>query len=235
MDIRELILRRSTPVVINSFNQHFYLQNIVAKFLEAGFLNLLIFDNGSTYPPLVNYLNNIKDDVRVMPVYYNANMGPHHFFISKIYASVFGPCPFLYTDPDLTWTALADDFVSRLLDLTHKHQIFKAGPALTLPHPHELKEASPKIKDAGQMLDVIEFESRYWQLEVEPGIYNSPIDTTLHLFNPAYYNDTSIITGLRVAGAGYEVKHSPWFKDDPCPTEETDFYKKLDAGWRNWI
>ncbi|MFT3813820.1 MAG: hypothetical protein QM740_10610 [Acidovorax sp.] len=235
MDIRELILRRSTPVVINSFNQHCYLQNIVAKFLDAGFLNLLVFDNGSTYPPLVDYLNRIRDDVRVMPVYYNANMGPRHFFLGKIYASVFGPCPFLYTDPDLTWGALADDFVSRLLDLTHQYRTFKVGAALTLPHPHELKASAPKIKEAGQELDVIAFESRYWQAEVEPGVYNAPIDTTLHLFNPAYYDGTTIITGLRVAGAGYEAKHTPWFKDDPCPAEETDFYKQLDPGWRNWV
>lgn len=235
MDIRELILRRSTPVVINSFNQYFYLNNIVTKFLDAGFLNILIFDNASTYPPLTDYLNRIKDDVRVLPVYYGVNRGPHHFFLERIYTSIFGQCPFLYTDPDVTWTTLADDFVSRLLDLTHKYQTFKVGPALTLPHPHELKKSLPKIREGEREMDVIEFESRYWQTEIEPGIYNSPIDTTLHLFSPAYYQNTSIITGLRVAGAGYEIKHSPWFKDDACPEEESIFYKQLDIGWNNWI
>lgn len=235
MDIREIILRRSTPVVINSFNQYFYLQNIVNKFLDAGFLNILIFDNKSIYQPLLDYLTSIKNDARIMPVYYDGNMGPRYFFLSKIYTSIFGTCPFIYTDPDLTWSALADDFVSRFIDLTHKYKTFKVGSALTLPLSYELKESLPKIKENGKVMDVIEFESRYWEIELEPGVYNSPIDTTLHLFNPVYYTNTSIITGLRVSGIGYEVKHSPWFKDDPCPLEEISYYKNLGTDWTNWV
>lgn len=235
ISIREQILRRTTPVVINSFNQFFYLRNIVSKFISEGFTNILIFDNTSTYPPLLDYFNHIKNDVRVLPIYYDKNNGPHHFFLKKIYSGIFSGNAFLYTDPDISWERLADDYVSRLLDLTHKYKTFKAGSALTIPTLENLKKNLPTVTKENNKLTVTEFESQYWIQELEPGVFNSPIDTTLHLFNPIYYKDTSIITGLRVAGSGYEVKHLPWFDDDPCPIEEIDFYKNTDKGWRNWI
>lgn len=235
MQLQEIILRRCTPVVINSFNQHYYLKNIVEKFLDSGFQNIFIFDNASSYPELLEYLEHIKIDNRILPIYYEKNNGPRYFFQNKIYASIFGEIPFIYTDPDLTWVKFADDYLSNLIQLSHKYKTFKVGSALTMPCANELKEGLPKIDVGGSKLNVIEFESQYWVHELEPNVYNSPIDTTLHLFNPKYYNNGTIISGLRVAGLGYEIKHTPWFKNDPCPSEEIKFYQELDSGWRNWV
>lgn len=235
MDIREQMLRRSTPVVINSFNQLYYLKNIVSKFLDEGFLNIVIFDNQSSYPPLLDYLREVVSDNRVFVIYYNENKGPRYFFTNGLYRFMFGGGAFLYTDPDLTWDKLSDDFVSRFYDLTVKYGVFKVGSALTIPGSDLVKHGLPKIKQDGKEFSVEEFEGRYWKDEVEVGLYNSPIDTTLHLFNPLYYSGTSIITGLRVAGEGYELKHLPWFEDDPCPLEEIDFYKAANDKWRNWV
>lgn len=77
-------------------------------------------------------------------------------------------------------------------------------------------------------MGIAEYEARYWVTEVEPRVYNSPIDTTMHLFLPQYYKDGApLITGLRVSGEGYDMLHQPWFINDPMPNDEYDFYLKL--------
>lgn len=234
MDMRELLIRRSVPVVINSFNQHYYLQNIVAKFLAAGFVNILIFDNRSSYPPLLDYLNSIKSDPRVLPIYYPQNFGPHYFFLKETHR-LLGNIPFLYTDPDLDWDVLAEDYLTRLFDLSHKYRTFKVGSALTLPNEDTMKRDLSFQQSSTSAIPLIDWESQYWKHELEPHVYNAPIDTTLHLFNPQYYSTGQpLITGLRVAGPGFEVIHLPWYKDDPCPEEEVIYYQRLEK-FSTWV
>lgn len=234
MEIAEILLRRSVPVVINSFNQHYYLENIVNRFLAAGFLNIVIFDNRSTYPPLLAYLKQIREDKRVLPIYYPENFGPHYFFHKHVF-KLLGDIPFLYTDPDLDWDTLADNFLLRLFELGRKYKIAKVGTALTLPTPETMKPELPQHISYGKGYTLSEWEGRYWTEELEPGVYKADIDTTLHLFNPAYLSgEQTFFTALRVAGPGFEVKHLPWFSDDPCPDDERVFYTGLEK-FSNWI
>jgi hypothetical protein len=227
LPLSEIILRRSTPVVINSFNQLTYVKNMVAKLREARFGNLYILDQASTYPPLRAWLAGVHERGEALPLYSPANKGPHDFFLSQTY-KLFGGGPVIYTDPDLSWTQLAPDFLTRMFAIAHRYRIFKVGPALTIPAPAETKPGLRTVLDRGIPMDVAEYESRYWVNEVEPGVYNSPIDTTMHLFIPEYYAEGSpLITGLRVAGEGYSVLHLPWFANDPMPQEEYDFYLRL--------
>ncbi len=234
MNISELLLRRTVPVVINSFNQHYYLENIVNRFLAAGFLNIVIFDNRSTYPPLLGYLNKVRADPRVLPIYYPENLGPHYFFRQHVYRML-GDVPFLYTDPDLDWKFLADDFLLRLFELSRKYKIAKVGAALTLPTPETIKPELPMHYSYGKGYTLLEWEGRFWGEEIEPGVYKADIDTTLHLFNPVHVSsEQTFFTALRVAGPGFEVKHLPWFGDDPCPDDERVFYKGLER-FSSWI
>jgi hypothetical protein len=235
MDIREISLRKSIPVVINSFNQLYYLKNIIEKLLSAGFCNLYVFDNASTYPPLLSYLEEVQSDPRVLVIYYGANLGPHYFFLSELYRGLFPGDIFIYTDPDLDWDSLADNYVCRLLDLTNKFQTFKVGSALEIPQPSELKGNLPMHWYEGNSYTLLEWECRYWVNEFEPGVYSAPIDTTLHLFNSKYYvPGEPIITGLRCAGEGFTCRHIPWMKRDAIPIEELNFYQALEKH-SNWV
>jgi hypothetical protein len=222
----EIILRRSTPVIINSFNQLTYVRDIVTRLRGEGFCNIYVLDQASTYPPLRQWLDGTHERGEALPLFSNQNKGPHDFFVSRMY-DMFGGAPFIYSDPDLAWERLAPNFLSRLFELAHRYRVFKVGPALTIPTPEQAKPGLT-VMDLGVPRGVAEFEARFWQNEVEPGVYNSPIDTTMHLFIPYYYQQgTPLITGLRVSGPGFDLTHLPWFASDPMPADEHAFYMGL--------
>jgi len=224
MDIKERILRRGTPVVINSFNQFTYLKGMVERLVAAGFRNVYVLDQASSYPPLLAWLSQVHDSYGVLPIFLPSNMGPHHFFRAGLFMELFDGQPFLYSDPDLSWDELAPDFLSTLLSIAHRHQIFKVGPALQIP---EVGQEKPMQYINGQA-SVAEWEMQFWKDEVEPGIFRAPLDTTFHLFVPRYCPpQASMIDGFRVGRPGFVMKHLPWFADDPMPEEEYRFYIQL--------
>lgn len=225
--LNEMILRRSTPVIINSFNQLTYLKNIITKLCAEGFRNIYVLDQASSYPPLQEWLAGVQERGQALPLFSSINKGPHDFFLSKTY-DMFGGAPFIYSDPDLSWNQLAPEFLTRLFELAHRHHIFKVGPALKIPDKNQIKPNLKCIQDGSVGMGIAEYEARYWITEVEPRVYNSPIDTTMHLFLPQYYkHGAPLITGLRVSGEGYDMLHQPWFINDPMPNDEYDFYLKL--------
>jgi hypothetical protein len=239
MELKETILRKSIPVIINSFNQLHYLKNSIECFVKNGFKNIIILDNGSTYPPLINFYNQISvhsnENVTPLVLYYNANRGPRYFHQLEIFRQI---CPFIhiFTDPDIGFDILAPNYCSYLLELSHKYKMFKVGSALRLPTGDELKPDMYLSTGRGnEKMSVQEWESQFWLDEVEEGVFKAPIDTTLHLFNPEYFNNsTAFISGLRVALLGFQVKHLPWFKNDPVDIEEATFYKKYAGAFNNW-
>lgn len=223
MEIREIVLRRTISVWINSFNQPTYLKNIVGKFLSNEFKNLFILDNGSDSEPLNRYYREIADTgLPVMVLYYNANVGPWYFHNSQMYRML-GNCPHLYTDPDIDFDTLADNFLSRLIDLSDEYRIPKVGAALEVP---TLEDMKPKFDYNTQM------EHAYWQKPIAENVYDAPVDTTLHLFNPKYFEGPQqFFSGVRVAGPGFTARHLPWYKNDPMSDEEYAFYKSRDSGY----
>lgn len=234
VDIKEMILRRSTPVVINCFNQYTYVSNIVAKLREAGFADIYLVDQGSSYPPLREFLAEAMASNSALPLYLGSNKGPHHFFTAGLY-DVFGGAPFIYTDPDLSWDTLAGDFVTRMFALSHRYRTFKVGPALALPTDAEIKPNLLNTHNSDRAKTVAEVEAPYWRHEVEPGVYQAPIDTTMHLFVPQYYTPgEALITGLRIAGDGYSVLHLPWFHTDPMPADEYAYYLQR-SSYTTWL
>lgn len=52
----EVRLRKTTPVFLNSFNQPTYLAVIVAQLLENGFERIVVCDNDSRSPKLLEML-----------------------------------------------------------------------------------------------------------------------------------------------------------------------------------
>lgn len=232
--IKEMILRRSTPVVINCFNQFTYVKNIVEKLRDAGFGNLYLVDQASTYPPLRDYMAQLVERNAALPLYLPENKGPHHFFLTRLY-DIFGGAPFVYTDPDLSWDQLAPDFLTRMFDVGHRYRAFKVGPALVLPNEGEGKPNLLNSHNSDRPKTVAEVEAPYWREEIEPGVFHAPIDTTMHLFIPQYYDPGhALITGLRIAGDGYSLLHLPWFKNDPMPQEEYDYYLQR-SSYTTWL
>ena len=228
MNVQEMVLRRTVPVVINSYNQFTYLKNLVEKFIENKFSNIYIIDQCSTFPPLCDFLSTVnKAYPQVFPIYVEKNHGPRWFVEQSVYHMFAAEC-FIYSDPDIMFDKLADDFVFHLLQLSHKYQVAKVGAALSL---NDLNDSNLLVN--GQSYSVMEWESQFWENSVEKDVYAAPVDTTLHLFNKQYYLPNSFFKAIRVGGVGYEVQHVPWSTNDPMPISERKYYTSasMENGW----
>lgn len=234
MIARELTLRSTLPLVINSFNQLTYLQRMVERFSAERFRNLIIVDNGSSYPPLLDYLEQLNQRGQAIVIYYGENRGPHFFFLRGIHRHLFENTPFLFTDPDIELTEISPYFLCRLVDLAKKYREYKVGPALTLPTPEQAKPDLVFRSAVQGVHSLLDWERQFWAHPVEENVYNAQIDTTLHLYYPEFMPPGGeLIAGLRVAGPGFEARHLPWFRDDPIEPEELAFYNGL-ARFSNW-
>ena len=226
MTPREITLRSTVPLVINVFNQFHYLKCMVDQFQAHGFRNILILDNNSSFPPLLDYYTELNARHAANVIFYGQNRGPHYFFVRNIYQHLLESTPFLYTDPDLGWNAISPTFLSRLFDLSNKYSLFKVGCALTVPTSTTAKPDLPHFSFDNQSYSVAQWEAQYWQELAEPDVYKAPVDTTMHLFHPKFYErGSALITGVRVAGEGMEAIHWPWFNTDTCPAEEREFFR----------
>ncbi len=235
LSAQELLLRRTLPVVINSFNQFTYLKNLIEKLERDSFRNFIIIDNNSKYPPILSYYLKLENDGRAAIIYYGENKGPHFFHMKGIYR-LFGSLPHIFTDPDLSYEALSENFVTELMITSEKYSMFKVGPALEIPGDEEL-DHSVYCEKEGVRYSVKDWEKQFWSAQVETGLYYpGQIDTTFHLFNPKYFKVGScLIDGIRIAKPGFIFKHLPWYKDKGrLPNEESIFYKAHATAKNTW-
>jgi len=227
----EAILRRTTPIIINSFNQLTYLRRLIDSLLENHFRNIYILDNASTFPPLLEYYENARSR-GVFVLYYNSNQGPRAFHSKKIYRTHFKDIPHIYTDPDILFDTFADNHLTRLFEISEKYRFHKVGSAIEIPSDELISDRPLYQKELNKRLSIRENEIRFWQNEIEHETYLADIDTTWHLFNPKFYLDgTNFFRALRLSGTGFTLKHLPYYKANHVPTEEIAFYKSHDAGW----
>ncbi len=233
MQLNELLLRKTIPVVINSFNQPTYLKNILKKFKLNHFTNFVILDNASTHPELIDFYLDIIKFNNITVIYYNANNGPRYFHLNGVYKLLY-KIPHLYTDPDLDFDFLSDSFLTTLFDLSNKYKIAKVGAALEIPDSLSIKPDLFFKSPANNLsIPVREWESQFWEKELETKVFLADIDTTLHLFNPEHY-DNNFFSAVRVAHKGFIVKHLPWYKNDFIPVEEKNYYKNSNTIWSNY-
>lgn len=69
---------------------------------------------------------------------------------------------------------------------------------------------------------VLEWERQFWNMEVEPEIYKSSLDTTFALYKPGYpqnFNNNTFLQGIRLAG-NFTAKHGDWYINPENFTEK---------------
>ena len=198
------------PVVINSFNRVTSLRAQVQWLERAGFKRIIIIDNASTYPDLLEYYRQTPHRVLLMP-----NLGSNALWmIPELWRSVRSGF-YIYTDSDIIPAeGCPVDAVNRFLDiLTANPGLDKVGFGLRIDD----LPASYSKGDA-----VIAWESRFWKHAARPGEYSAPIDTTFALYKPfaSGWSDRAIRTG-----PPYVAHHTPWYIDSSRPTEEQLHYE----------
>ena len=227
--IDELILRphvyplREVPVLIPVFNNPTYLRKMIEQLRGVGLPNIVVVDNGSLYPPFLEYLDSLEGRLRVVRL--NENSGPRRLFRdTTLYDRL--PQYFCITDPDLEFNPeLPSDFLQHLTDLATKYRVGKAGFSLDISEPEKLIAVPFQIGE--ESYHIWEWEAQFWQArldEEDDPAYRASIDTTFAVYNKEFFRAENFLDAIRVAGR-YTARHLPWYADHHLPSEEADFYR----------
>lgn len=203
---------KNIPVIINNFNRLAYPLALIAWLERAGMTQIIIIDNDSTYPPLLEYYKTCPHRVVLL----GKNWGYLALWQSGIFKE-FSNSFYVYTDPDLL--PIEDcphDFMDVFLQLLAENaDVKKVGFSLKIDDlpPYFTKRE-----------EIIAIESKYWQKKRSVLAYDAPIDTTFALYRPGAKGDHRA-KGLRTVFP-YLARHLPWYLDPDNLPEEEIYYKK---------
>jgi SAM-dependent methyltransferase len=213
------------PIFIQNFNQLSYLRKQVAWLKRAGYRNLIVIDNNSTYPPLLRYYADMMSNSAIRLVSRYETGGKLALWEERILARLGVVGPFVFTSSDIVPDACCPfDIVAHLAVLLRENpQILKAGPALRI-------DDLPERYRFRHEVDVL--QRRFWRAPVAEGVFLARIDTTFALYRPG--SAFALRPALRT-GWPYLARHEPWYADSPSPSEEELYYaSSLPEGRGTW-
>ena len=202
---------RRLPIFINCRDRVGCLQRLVRWLLAAGYRNLILLDNASTYPPLLAYYERIRSE-RVRIVKFGENLGHTALWESGVLERLDIQTPYVYTDPDVV---PAEDCPPRFLQvfarvLAAHPRIRKVGPALRL---HDIVCPHKEDWQKGWAL--------FYSVPLGDDTYFANLDTTLALYrNVRFYHRGPAI---RMTGQ-YEFLHLPWYYAEGQAPEDERYY-----------
>ena len=212
------------PVIIPTFNNPTYLKSMVDFLLSRDLKNIVVLDNNSTYPAMVEYLEELSKDIRV--INQPDNYGPRQFWFDEVAFSEL-PEYFIVTDPDLSFKKeLPENFIDILKEILDEHQVFKVGCALDLDVENTLLDEPYVI--VNNTVSIRHSEQSYYSPSIRIAhptqeMYAAPIDTTFALYKKSNKH-FGFMSSIRVAG-DFKVHHHGWDLNLPMPQEEYDYYK----------
>lgn len=207
----------AVPVFINCRDRVSPLRALVDWLLAAGYRNIVLLDNASSYPPLLEYYRGLADEGRVTVVRLAENLGQTALWRSGVLRTMKIAAPFVYTDCDIVPVAECPANVVEVF-----YRILVADPML------QKVGFGLKIDDVpdhyGPKKAIIEHERQFWAYTAgkEPERYWASIDTTFALYRHGNYhlaNMESIRTGHP-----YLARHADWYLDTSALGEEEQYY-----------
>jgi len=215
-----------TPIFIQNFNQLTYLQKQLTWLLNAGYKNICVIDNHSTYRPLLQFYAEIEAAAGVHVVRRPRNGTRTTIWDEGLLERFAVTGPFVYTDSDIVPDEFCpSDVVHKLAAELRRHpHIFKAGLGLridNLPACYAFRE------------EVLAWEKQFWMAPVCRGAFLAPIDTTFALYRPG--SNFAMMPALRT-GWPYLARHETWYQDSNNLTDEERYYvTEVEKGRRsNW-
>lgn len=212
-----------TPIFINSCNRYEPLLHQVTWLLKAGYENITILDNASSYPPLLDYLSAVSKHVAVIGL--AQNVGKFALWRSGV-IEIPEP-PFVYTDPDVVPDAnCPNDILAVFMQALERHpNKRKCGFGLRiddLPECYAPRET------------VIAWESQFWTKPIRNNdmpceLFNADIDTTFALYLQRQFTPSAIRTG-----PPYVARHLTWYLDSSNPTKESVHYEQTSTVSGTW-
>jgi glycosyltransferase involved in cell wall biosynthesis len=216
------------PIVIPCINNPTYVTGMLAQLQERKLSNVILIDNNSTYPEMLDLLHAVRNDVRVIRL--RRNYGPRYFSKNWWFYHLGLPRIFCVTDPDIQFnSAMPSDFIEILTEATKEFKVGKAGLALDISDTGSMR--SDQVAHGGKKYKIWEWEAQFWQHQISKTsggdpIYRAPIDTTFAVYNKAIYirRDGFSLRAVRIAGR-FTARHLPWYRDNGLPMKEEEFYR----------
>jgi SAM-dependent methyltransferase len=213
---------RDIPVFIVNRNRLEALRLLVDWLCAAGTRRVVILDNASDYPPLLEYYKALPAGVRLMLL--PENLGPYVLWQQGVHEVL--DTPYIVTDSDVVPADFCPpDLVAALLArLQRWPDAKKVGTALRIDN----------LPDSyGDVDTVRKWESQFWEHPVAPGVFAAPIDTTFALY-PARGEFSNERSNLRL-GHPYVAEHTPWYADEAAlSVEERHYREHTSAAFSNW-
>ncbi|MBX3606909.1 MAG: methyltransferase domain-containing protein [Piscinibacter sp.] len=213
---------RDIPVFIVNRNRLGALQRLVDWLHTAGTRRIVILDNASDYPPLLDWYRALPPGVNTMLL--PENHGPWVLWQQGVHRVL--ETPYVLTDSDVVPADFCPkDLIGALLAALQRFpDAKKVGPALRIDNlPDHYAQADTVRK----------WESQFWEHPVAPGVFAAPIDTTFALYPPRaeFSNEAG---NLRL-GHPYIVEHTPWYVDDAALSDEERHYRAHTSPvYSNW-
>lgn len=218
------------PIIIPTFNTPTYLKSMIGQLEGRGWTNIIIGDNGSTYQPMLDLLDELSNTYHV--VMWGKNKGPRVYTEDKDICSRM-PKYFIVTDPDLLFNPnMPSAAMNKMRRITDTYRVSKVGLAIEIQDSEERE----RFFDADQ---VDRWEKNYWtrkitQLPEVDDLYAAPIDTTFCLYNRDQFlleidnvagRMTCNTSAIRIAGR-FTCRHMGWWAEQPLTKDEHEFYKQ---------
>lgn len=198
---------------------------LLVRWLEkSGEVDIIIVDNYSRYPPMTEYLDKSPHKV----IRFQENYGPYVVWEKQL-ANEYPSDYFLVSDCDiLPKEECPLNAVSHLIEILEMTQFYgKHCIGLGL----EIKDLPAHFKTKQTVID---WEQRYWQTELIPGVYDARIDTTFSVYRKGEKVDNHK-NALRT-GYPYVARHLTWYENTDNPTLEYKFYREnADKKFANWV
>ena len=217
---------KQIPIVINNFNRLSTTRKLYKDLVKLGYNNIIILDNQSNYPPLLDWYRSMKEKTDITIEILKHNYG-HKALWASGYIEILKKYPFIvYTDSDIELNAnTPKNFIETLVRLSKEFLFDKVGLAI-------------KIDDLPKnfMGDKIrQTESIYWIKKLphrQYELYQGMIDTTFALINPILpFN----YQALRIAG-DFTCKHMPWYNQwDNLSIEEQNMIETANPNISTYI
>ena len=205
----------------------------ITWWLETGMTDITVLDNGSTYPPLLKFYEEIKGRVRVIFIPNLGERAPWAFW-DLGYRDQFEDKYVIINDSDCCPDEnCPKDLIPKMLDVLDAYpDCKKVSTSLRID---DLPEHF-KFRDK-----VINEEKENWRHRVEPEIpglpklFNAHTDTSCTLYKNSktvLWTDQQFRTD-----SPYACKHYPWYSNHNLmgqTPEELYYVKQIGDGWKNW-
>jgi hypothetical protein len=216
------------PLIINNYNRLDILkQQMDWLLMLEGVSGILIVDNDSNYPPLLEYYQSLADHDRVQVVYLGHNSWRKGAAtLAKILLRKHPHI--ILTDPDLLpYPNTPIDLVSKLVQLMATFPEYNhIGLSLEI---NDLPEHNPMRER------IFQHESKHWRDRIPhptEQVFLAPIDTTF-----AMYHNKSVIEQLEPSlrtDRPYTLKHVDWYQDPSIQTDEYLHYMQSAKIFATW-